>query len=577
MSSKKVTTSDKGCLVLFSLPFTLVGLAVMSWVFFMAYRSWDAQNWVEVPAEIHSVSFDEHQSDDGSTYSVSATYSYEYDGREYSGDQVSFDDSADNLGMHQKLYAELNPYNGKTFRCFVDPENPVDAVLFPELSPMKFFFLLLFGGLFAAVGLGVMAAGLYGLKKTQRDQALAATHPNEPWRCNADWEGGFIKSGGKGAAVGMTFFALLWSAISLPVLFFVPEAVQDGEYAALIALLFPLVGLGLIASAIRMILRYRKYGVSVVELLTNPGVVGGDLRALVHVPRRVEAEENFRVKLSCFKVRVTGSGKNRSTSRTVQWQDEYTVSPDMAQAADGRTAIPVRFAIPYDSRESYDAPGGNDGDIEWKLEVEASTPGIDYQAEFLVPVFKTPESSSTSVTEASQAPVSDQVPAEAVDPRVVRIEDLVDGGRRFNYPAGRQKFSSLAFSLFGMIFLIAGLVLTFNTDAPIFMGIIFTLVGAGLAFGGVYLLTARTLVTIDRYGVTVRGGMPFLERTKTFSHNNISEINLGKGIQINEQQYYNIMLQLNDGKVKAGSLIPSRRMAEAIIASMVETLAAQQR
>lgn len=577
MAKKK--SDGTGCLILFALPFAGVGVAATGFAFYLAFLSFAAGSWVEVPARILSASLNESRGDDSTTYSVSATYSYEYEGQPYTGDRVSFDDSGDNIGSyHQDIYETLKNQRGQVYRCYVDPDEPWESVLFPELRVSKFLFILLFGFVFGTVGFGLIGGGFWGLRREKENKALAAQNPNEPWRWNKAWEGGFIQGGGKASVIATGIFAVIWNGISLPILFIVPgEVIDKGNTVALVGLLFPAVGLGLLAMTAYLFLRYRKYGATTVEMITMPGVIGGDLRALVHVPTRIAAEESIQVQISCLEVRVTGSGKNRKTSRRVLWQDAYGVPPNAVAETGGETAIPVRFRIPYEQPETFDNPGTSNGDIEWKLELEAKTPGIDFKSEFLVPVFKTSESSPEVVAGERDEEAFGIVQEEVIDPRVVRVEPQTDGGKRFYYPPARQLGATLFLIPFGMIFAGVGFGLMYASDAPFFMGAIFAAVGSLVMFGGFYMLVASIDIIINRYGLQCCGGMPFVRKTRQIAHSDVQEIDIATGMQANEKQFYNIMIKLADGKkLKAGSLIPNRRMAERIIEEMVETLASQQ-
>lgn len=63
-----------------------------------------------------------------------------------------------------------------------------------------------------------------------------------------------------------------------------------------------------------------------------------------------------------------------------------------------RSAVPVLFEVPFDLPESA---GGGSRKIEWKLQMDAAVPGVDYHAEFTVPVFRTAESDEGFVLDES--------------------------------------------------------------------------------------------------------------------------------------------------------------------------------
>ena len=152
----------------------------------------------------------------------------------------------------------------------------VRAALMHDWAHAGFYaiFALTFGG----VGFGGIAAALAGKKKLAAQEALKAGHPDAPWLWRADWAARRADDATRQTVWFAWVFATFWNLIAIPSGFLgVREALQKGNHAALIALLFPLVGIGLLAWAIRATARYRRYGVSRFELTTLPGVIGHSL------------------------------------------------------------------------------------------------------------------------------------------------------------------------------------------------------------------------------------------------------------------------------------------------------------
>jgi hypothetical protein len=161
----------------------------------------------------------------------------------------------------------------------------------------------------------------------------------------------------------------------------------DGPWRWLI-LAFPTVGVALILALAYEYVRRQKYGESVLQLAATPGIVGGQLAGVVRIPRIVQAENGFRIKLSCIETRA--SGRKNETRDEVLWQDEQLVVEPMREIATGATAVPVLFAIPYEAKET--SHGKSKREIKWQLNVTARMSGVDYKSRFEVPVFKTSES-----------------------------------------------------------------------------------------------------------------------------------------------------------------------------------------
>ena len=183
--------------------------------------------------------------------------------------------------------------------------------------------LAVFAVTFGGVGFGGMAAAVAGRKKLRERQALEVSHPDSPWLWRTDWASGRIDDGSRAALVGAWAFTVLWNLISIPSGFLgVRAALYQGNRAGYIALLFPLVGAGLLVWAIRLSLRYRKYGVSRLTLSTVPGTIGHSLRGLVQATTALEPDDGFRVTLSCVRRVTTQSGKSGSTSEQILWQED---------------------------------------------------------------------------------------------------------------------------------------------------------------------------------------------------------------------------------------------------------------
>ncbi|MDF3053849.1 MAG: hypothetical protein K0S19_1954, partial [Geminicoccaceae bacterium] len=160
------------------------------------------------------------------------------------------------------------------------------------------FFFTVFGLVFGGVGFGGIAAALAGRRKLLARAAVQASHPDSPWLWRPDWASGHIMDSSRTVVFTAWAFAALWNLISFPTAFLaVRTAVQEGKPAAFLALLFPLVGIGVVVWAVRATLRYRKYGVSRLELSAVPAVIGRSLTGMVRAPASIRPEEGFDVSL----------------------------------------------------------------------------------------------------------------------------------------------------------------------------------------------------------------------------------------------------------------------------------------
>ena len=248
-------------------------------------------------------------------------------------------------------------------------------------------FVLSFGG----AGLGLLIGGFIAHRKQRAEAALAAAHPESPWMWKADWAAGRIVSSSKATMLAALAMAFFWNAISSPLWFVLPgEIIDKGNRMALLGLFFPAVGLTFVGWATLCILRWRKFGQSVLRMASVPGVIGGRLAGVIQTSAKVRPEDGFHLLLRCVRRVTTGGGEHRSTSDTILWEDERIVTRELLEDQAELSAIPVEFPIPYDCRPSDER--NPDDQTLWRLTTMAAVPGMDYAATFTVPVFKTADS-----------------------------------------------------------------------------------------------------------------------------------------------------------------------------------------
>ncbi|QDT70434.1 hypothetical protein MalM25_33820 [Planctomycetes bacterium MalM25] len=425
-----------GCAALFGLPFLCGGL-YMTWsLVSMLWLAQAAKSWVEAPADLKTVELE-----GSDTQHVVATYEYVYEGQEYPGDRVGLLESQDNVGKHHKqLFKRLNEAKkkGRPVVCYVDPKHPEHALLDRTLRPAMVIFHLPFVVVFTLVGVGLTSAGVFASKSMLRDEALKAANPDRPWRWRDDWITGEVRSTGKKDLTAALVFAVLWNGISLPgCLLFLSGDSDAPWWVGIIMLLFPAVGAWLAWRCLKIFLIRRRYGESVFRLATKPGVIGGKLRGVIEASSLLEQADGVRLTLSCTK--KVGSGDDRKT--IIVWQDERVIDRLLDAGDPSRVGVPVDLTIPSDGVISTDA----EDDVVWKLKAQAKSTGIDYEAEFEVPVFRTEDTQvGIEVPEAGEFEREESL-EDLLFAEGVRIEPLgaLDSVRYLNPPASKPLVSMI--------------------------------------------------------------------------------------------------------------------------------------
>ncbi len=424
-------------------------------------------------------------------------------------------------------------------------------------------FLGLFAITFGGVGSGGIAAALAGRRKLKEQAALEANHPESPWLWRSDWASGRIVDSSRATMFTAWVFTAFWNPISSPVGFLgVRAAIQEGKPAALLALLFPLVGIGLLIWAVRSTLRYRKYGVSRLELSTVPGVIGRTLTGMVRAPAKMQPDGGFQVTLSCVRRVTTRSGKNTSTSESILWQEERLVPGEPSRtAAATETHIPVAFRLPADAAACDDTDSNNR--VLWRLRLSASVPGVDYAAQFEVPIFRT--SASDQPLSADEERVTQDLLAGAVYQQPADSRIVITSNRRGTevmFPAARNPGAATSLTFFLLLWLgCIGLQVYFR--APLVFPIVTGLVGLLIFIGVLDLWLAVSRVTVDAGTLTWATGYLFPGRERTLEGSEIADVVASIGMQAGTTVYYDVaVVRKNGKKIKVGHSVRDKREAE---------------
>ncbi len=485
-------------LILFALPFFGVGVWMLITIGSNVIDASQMKDWEPTQARLIDAGYETHSGDDSDTYEAYASYTYVYRGQDYTNDRIAIASGADNIGDYQRDIGRLlsNAKNrNQQIEIYVNPDNPQDSVIDRNLRwglvGFKSIFLFVFGG----VGLGIIVMTLRAPKpKVMSDPK----YKDRPWLANEKWQTATIKSSSKTAMYIAWSFAVFWNLVSAPLPFVVyREIVEKDNYAGLIGLLFPLVGIGLLVFAFRRTLEWKRFGPAPVTLDPFPGAVGGHVGGTIDINLPHDPGLKFLLSLVCVRSYVSGSGKNRRRSESVKWQKTQWLQ---ARSGVNGTRLSFRFDVPADITES-DAEKSGDDYYLWRLNVKAELPGSDIDRDYEIPVYATGRESrfiSEHIieTDRKENRKIDDLAAQA------RIQEKsgIHGTELF-YPAGRNLGSKLVGVIVGGIFAASGWFLVFSEGQPVF-GSVFGLVGSLIVLGALYSMLNSLQVIRD--GGTLR-------------------------------------------------------------------------
>ncbi|MEM7610618.1 MAG: DUF3592 domain-containing protein [Pseudomonadota bacterium] len=478
---------------LFGLPFAAVGVGMLTWCSLSTWESVQIADWPAVDAIVIDGGYRTNSGEDSDTYKAWGSYRYTYQGREYVSTRVAINGGSDNIGSFQRdLGGRLAraAATGEPVIAWVNPQDPTDAVIDRSMRWGLQVFKLAFGLIFGAVGFGVIWGSWRTAPLIEAAQELRGKRTGTEWLANPDWQGEPIRSNARSAARAAWVFAGLWNLVSFPVGFLVFNAYTDeGNTAALIGLLFPIVGVGLAAWALRTSREWWRFGPAPVELDPFPGSIGGHVAGRILLSTMVDPSQQFEVTLSLIRSK-RGSESRRETAR---WQRTQRV-----RAMGGKT-IEFRFDVPEGLAESDTELSGT-YDI-WRLHVLGDMAGPDFDRDYVIPVYATQTESKDIDARGLEAAAEEQhrFDDDALA-KLVRSEragmyaDLV-------FPAGQHLQLWFAALVFGAVFAGAGAFLFHAEDAPLFMAIVFSAIGGLIAFYGIY--GAGRSLRVSRSGATV--------------------------------------------------------------------------
>lgn len=424
--------------------------------------------------------------------------------------------------------------------------------------------LALFSLVFCGAGTGVISLGFWGSRHQDSIQELKAIHPNQPWMWREDWARGRVECSNKRTAVFAWLFALFWNLISAPALFLVPEEVtQKGNQAAWLALLFPLVGLGLLYWAARATVRWTKFGRSTLAMPVLPGVIGGRLAGTIQTRLNQPPPKGVKLTLSSVRVRRSHNRK-RSDIRDILWQEEAEVPPAHLMMSPEGVTIPVSFRIPRNCQPTDDRD--SQPRHEWKLEAEAEVAGVDYESHFEVPVFVTPSSGADDGAypefRSDRAPEFD--PREATIP----MRPSAGGGIEFYARPARNLGAAMGVTVFFAIW--AGAVwLQMWLGAPLFFPVISGLFGVLIFLVVLDQWFGTQRVVLENGEISATGKTLGIGSTKRIPFDAVTDVTVGVGMQQRQSMtqagraWYDVSVHPKAGrKKKVLTAIRNKREAE---------------
>ncbi len=314
--------------------------------------------WTEVPAEISEVQIYYRR--------VAAKYLYIYDGVRYLGSGVSRRQEPRFL---RRIGEELEHHrkSGRQFRCFVNPSDPSEALLYR--SPRYVLSVMIFA---AGLAFFIPAAWYRFLVMGKAEVGSRCSDvPGSP--------GQIIIHDSREKMFGFVMMAVVSDIfIAAPILLFFPFkwAVFCGSLAIPACLAITVV-------AVRLVSRRVKYGDSAFGMA--PAEIGGELSGTIRTRNAVPNGICLYVTFRCIRRTQDPVDRNKTKDHTI-WEKTLVTAPGYPSRFPEKTEFSVFFPIPEGLPETDYRGWGNE--VYWELKAEAGSGWLKYEAVFRVPVFR---------------------------------------------------------------------------------------------------------------------------------------------------------------------------------------------
>ena len=245
------------------------------------------------------------------------------------------------------------------------------------------------GGLFLVAGLWVFSYGLITFFQRLEKQQLEKNWPTEIWRVDYRWDPQGINDQAL-ANVGRGLFSTaLGVGLIGPMNWIIFALKQIPLFAKIGILIFDAWIVGILIGSIYRFLQWGKYKTSRLQFQGFPFFLGDKMEVLLCSGSSLRDVKHLTVTLRCVeeKYETRGSGKNQSQvvvayqvyAETLEFFDLQSYNQETLR-------LPLKFILPLEAgleTRLRDRPA-----VYWELVVKAAIPGIDYAANFLVPIYK---------------------------------------------------------------------------------------------------------------------------------------------------------------------------------------------
>jgi hypothetical protein len=430
LGTRRLRQASKGLSLVIGLAFTLIGGGMSWWTLVKpGLKVADARSWTEVPGVVEFSRVVSIRGNKGSrTYRPEILFRYEVGGRTYRSSAVTFFSGSSSGLESKKQLVDRHPAGARVV-CWVNPQNPADAVLNRDFSALAWLGVLAL--VFFLIGVAVLSGTLTKGRRTEVLRPVAEASVSQTLSLRA-----------ASTPLGRVFIALavalFWNGIISIFIGLFIKGWNQGRTdwgLALFLIPFAVIGLALLGWLVRETLALANPRPS---LQLSPGrlVSGQRVRVRWSFSGAVDRLDHLKITLMGRESAVRRRGKHTQTETSVFKRIILADTAERVRFREGETEI----SLPLDAPPSFEAEGQK---LEWLIQVEgriARWP--DVQVDF--PVTLESGAGALDVT-----PTPSGVVAEGGAPEWIEKDGFRLGvkGRRIHFRPGEVLEGAAAWAL----------------------------------------------------------------------------------------------------------------------------------
>ena len=242
-------------------------------------------------------------------------------------------------------------------------------------------------GMFFFGGVFFFLHGIHGVMRKAAYRREAAQRPSEPWLYDFHWRREGIAFSAFDDMLERLLAAMVWTTFLVPFAWVGMNVRGAWPFLAAVAI-FGLLGLIFWFRWAQMLFDLVRYGNSFLIYESLPFALGGTLGARLRSPHHISAIDQLTLTLRCVQEKyvTSGTGQNRTTNVVCYeiYKDVTTCDRNRLTGLAGND-IPIEFRLPADEPATNLAATPP---TYWEIEAKGKASGVDYEAVFLVPVYK---------------------------------------------------------------------------------------------------------------------------------------------------------------------------------------------